>query len=442
MSIRANSKQGIVILIGAVGLAGILIWLAAKKSDAEQNGLVTPTLLTATMLAQDACSDGRIIRAMEGGREVASYNCTSQDAAVAFIAIRDKENHPAPQPVSISLKANDETGKLYPLFIKQINGISLYRIPVGFGKRPASLSVKVTVGVSPKTMKAALKEFKLTKIAEPVRQLTRPSEAEIAKAERYIKIYRLPNGGIDFRLANPDLYRPENGAERTVIKPVCMTYCPPGPEQPDFFEEFASDLDLVKFRVQKYEVSEKTETVVYRNATVVSVNGIRQLILPNIQKVGLVNGQEATVYPQNRVGKTPPELFVRITPGEMPSYFDQSPRASFAWLSPTIEQMGMKGLEVRIGSYMNGVSLVAKGEPVPKPISVIPELKIGVRVQTPRLISSEDFIAAVRKGTPPPENRTRAQAAEVQAKNSPLSTWFPLRVRPNPGWAEVGAGSR
>jgi len=173
----------------------------------------------------------------------------------------------------------------------------------------------------------------------------------------------------------------------------------------------AQDTTALKVRLERYQYIESTETLVYRNASVSSIDGKRSLLLPSSQTIGNIRGTAVTVdqliaprHP-SKEDKNEGTISIKLNraTSNLPAYL--APTVRIMGIQPMADEMGLDVIHTRLAEA-DPSDFPAKTAPVVSKISSIPEIRITLRITTPTLISSQEVTVPLRHGpTPKPQPR-------------------------------------
>jgi hypothetical protein len=400
-------------LVAILGAIALLKNLSAVSSRPERlRGRFGPSFQI-DVLKQEAAFPGKVIRATEKGKEILSYRCVPEDAAVALVSVRERTS--GANLVPHILSAFDPDGRSYAAALRSTGRISLICLEHGFAKRPKSVAVTIEVGPIASPMPQSVIQF--TDIAEGRRLVAVPAPANAPVTA----IFEDRRGFLSIKPTGP---LPANEG----IEPLLMatsfgagTHLKPGLPFLSFLfpQNTGIDIDAVRVRLNRIRYTESEATLVYRNATQVEADGYRYLQFPTRQFTGSILDFDAFIGPVRfgprtfpKAGERRGQIFVRLNPhdpqhrtpepGE-PDY-EPPPILSLIDVWPKPEDLGFSSVRVRLlepsstGAANSGFeqTILSKGTPTREFPFAIPNLKIRVRIRKPAIISSTTVVLPVR----------------------------------------------
>ena len=362
-----------------------------------------------TLLTQEAAVPGKIVLAIKDGKVLGSYRCTSQDAVVAWIYDSERESSDKREHSGISAagfigKVTDEKNQEFPIRCLQIGHLIRLRIPRGFAIKPQGIAITVLDGYYSQTSIPRQKTIVLSQFAEPKRFTRPPINAEVSSADKILRAecYVLPSGASNTTIVpvQPAWSEVLAKHESWSAEVISTAYCPEGPDEPDI-SHYGNQTDAIKVRINRFRYRDSLSYLTYRNARIMTVDGVRMLQLPTTQRVGKLQDAPATIERSQlpRSKKTLHQLssgYLLIKLQRHSHKMEQAVgAASFVSLTPTIDDLGLDILHIRIGGNSVGVDLVPKGQKRSVQISVIPELKIAINISTSYKFASDTLIIPV-----------------------------------------------
>jgi len=390
-----------------VAIVAILIFVNSLRGSPTPNAVRMPSQhFDITLLADEAASPGKTIKAVKDGRILGSYTCSAQDASVAWLydnGATKLDQGLIDQSAMFAVggaQAADESGRPFPFSHVQVGPVVRLVFPRGYAKQPASILFKVFDGRFDHEAKNETKIIKLTHFALPIRSISAPSpsEAKASESDAIAICETQPNGKLAHEIVD--------------VQVVSSSYCPEGSEVPNA-TEYATDTDAVKVRVDRYKSVESITTLIYKDAQIADVNGVRTLRFPTTQDIGYVLDAKAWIQKllpisnqRSSRSSATGDLLVRLDRKQhLETRF--SPKASLASIFPPIAALGLNRIRFRIGDTGYGEDQTSRTKPNQSFTSTVPELKIGIRVTTPVKISSHILILPVHHIKAIPRKRKR-----------------------------------
>ena len=369
------------------------------------------------VLQQEAAETGKEIHVSDNGQEILNYKCRPTDAAIAVLSVRSKDTGEAIAPHFVS--ATDPEGHQYLASIRSTGKVSLLSLQTGFGVRPSSVSVKLLMG--PINSAEAQSTITLTKIAEPHRLLS-PPVGKLAEDAAKIAIATFHHDLKTLKVESTEQLPPNQAILPKLLETSYGAGLRLRAGQPYvsmmFPADSGKDLDAVKVQLDRVEYSEHETELIYKNAVVKTQDGVRYIEFPDRERIGAFPGYEAWVSSS----RPPPgrgllvkntgnrgTISIRARPiisakKKRESGFSAPPIFNLVSVSPRPETMGFGSVRVELfgpmanGSFSNGFidAITADGPLNTKTPQNIPELKVVIRVRTPKLVSSRTVVLPVK----------------------------------------------
>ena len=244
------------------------------------------------VLHQEAAVPGRVVRATQGGKELLSYTCKEDDAAVVMFTMRDLV-HGANVSTKL-LSAKDQSKHQYLAEVVSQADVKLLVLKRGFAVRPKSVTIELGNGNPQSQIKSTIQ---VTAIAEPKRVVAAVSPARVAVEESRIQAYADDSSGvIELRGKRSQLpteydratflglsFSPWDHGERGSLRSLPILY--------------ERSTDWVKVRVDRYRTSSLDTTLVCHGLKLVQVNGKKMIQVPERQLVGKIRDQNVFLEP-------------------------------------------------------------------------------------------------------------------------------------------------
>ena len=338
---------------------------------------------TFQVLSEQAAVPGKVIRASSGGRELASYTCSPDDAAVALVYVTDSNK--TSMIGYATGPAVDSQGRHYTTSFKATDAFCFVSILKGYATAGAAVSVPLRVySVRPITSATpVIHQIVFTHLPPPTRVISPPTGALLAVNESIGVAKTYGDSGevvVDFKnkvLADYEVKQ--------------LSYSPHGVGR-----QYAANSDAVKIQYSPYTNQESQTTLIYKGAKIVSQNNCNLLVLPTTQEVGNICGRVATIGA--RLGEIDQGLQLTHSTGAISVSLGPTPiqpnSAGFVLvgdidcssISPNLQALGLERLDV--GFVGKHVQQFHEKSPDRNPkVTTIPELKLVVRFKS-RLYSA------------------------------------------------------
>jgi len=388
---------GVIALVVIAGIGLVKLWKAPPE-------LTVPPFVKHSyrlnLIDQQEAIPGKLIRASGDGQAPAEYRCTEQDAAVATVFISDSDPNDARLLVSIG-ESKDPEGHLYGAHSKQVGHIAFVILERGFSSKPASVSVQFEVRNEFTTIgKFELNTpIKFTKIAAPKRVLWPPSKAETEYREKLAIAETIDGiGGPFVKIVAKQT--PTNFYQSTVLE---TAFCPSGgPNSVVSLNQRWAHPDAAKVKLDEFETLTTDVTLVYRNAEIQTVNGIRLLVLPTTQTVGEIDGSPQTIQSLPVSAFNPahvkhPQGIITIR-GSVPNAGPPSgisPSIRFVDMTPSVDEMGLSWIHLGVEAFAKADLLTGSTKTQHSGITIIPELKMRFKFSKSVTVGSRTFVLPV-----------------------------------------------
>ncbi|MDR3690709.1 MAG: hypothetical protein P4L46_15125 [Fimbriimonas sp.] len=432
------------ILAGLVTLFAVFAFRSILKPDPSQLPTPMPKVgVDFRLLAQAAASPGKVIPAVKDGRVLASYTCTPQDGAIAWLydyastqTVQGSVVVGAPVPgygyVDGGPVVADGRGRPLPDWVQQKGPLKLVVIPRGYATKPAGVRVLVADGLTPDSFET----IPISAFAEPIQCLAKPSVDETASAEESLgltAVCEVIDGESDWIQLQDRQHRDVGG------RIIRSSFCPEGLFDP---RNYGRETDAVEVLTEDRKEVDSFETLTYRNAQISDVNGIRALRLPTTQVVGHVLDATATIqklmpFSNQRPGHASAngDMFIRLDRKTHPRR-DGIPTAEVDGISPSVDELGLDLLRLRIGDSGTGVDLVGTRGIHRIGPHTIPVLTIKIRIRNWVIQKSKRYVLAVHhvhRPKPPPVPRVAGFGQPMPGPgpgNGALPSTFPQMLVP------------
>ncbi|MDR3692937.1 MAG: hypothetical protein P4L46_26390 [Fimbriimonas sp.] len=412
---RLRSRKRL--LAAVVCLTSILVfsWFefgTRRSVEGADPAKVPPHSYEVDLLTEEACSDGQVVQSVPPDHRHLTYRCTSQDAAAAWVSVRDVRSG---KPASfVRASAEDDAHRRYVTVVREIDQAVLICLERGFSTHPGHVSVKLEFGRIKEPVQNALLTF--SRIASPVAVIQPP-------------VNGIPRPMTATFLSGPNtltysLARPLAPGEHLAAHVLATTYCQAASDSEglpnEFVTAYGGDSDAIKVRLDRYRLEDKEVVLHYRNARIAKVDGFYTLILPTDQIVGVLGKDSAVIRSQ----KMPSETVVQTTiphaslnivlenqrkalqydagvnaPIAPPTAPSADAKWTFLGMSPRLDDLGLAWLALRIrqrpdphsdkptsslfAQVIRSSSAKHKGLPME-----VPSLDLRFRIRAPSIIDS------------------------------------------------------
>ena len=411
------------IAVAIMAIAAVIVLIKQLKGDdVTAPAPIRERAYKLRLLSQEAASDGKVVSAIKDGKVIGGYKCTAQDAAVAWLFDDGATKY---SQIEV-LPTITDGSRQYHNFGWFTDG-PLMRVvfPRGYRSKPKS----VAITFRPPGRYGASQAFQMTHFADPTRFLQAPKNAQPSGPDPDVSAQCTvtPDGSMSIHVdsIHPSIQEMALRREKLQYHVLCSSFCPPGPQSPYF--EFGNESDAIQIIVNRYREVDSVVTLIYKNAQIESVNGVRLLRLPTTQDVGTILGNKATVqkllpFPstQRNQSKSEGDMIIRLDRKSQILAWEY-PRAEIIGISPTVDQLGLDILKFRIAdTYSTTLRSTKKSA---TGAFVIPELKIFVRITDWKRLGSENLVLPVQ------HVRNGGQKAR-ESVNEPLSKGFSVNLPP------------
>lgn len=360
--------------------------------------------LKATLVAQEEGHDGKLVEVRDGGRVVASYRCTANDAAVAVVSVQDGDDQDRLVWYDAGA-ATDPGGNEYALLSNRVGHFFFFTLLRGFGITPKSVVAKghfeVVVPLArqqPDEVKPYEGKgftFTFTKIAAPQRFLTAPTGKALAEAEK-VAVANYDPGSNTVRLSFPSNQHPTAnivGASFCTGDVLRMLQPPKN--------VIYKQTGVVKVRFMDWRSHQTNPWFVsYRNAKVVTKNGRRQIVFPTSQDIGQIEDGQAHIEstPERSISFKPAkeqvgDVHISINDGAR-NGFDQ-PKLTLLSMTPSVEEMGLDAVNLLVEKYRFNQRVLAKPNFKGHLATTIPQLTFQFQLTHTESAGSRDLILPV-----------------------------------------------
>lgn len=279
------------------------------------------------LLLQAAATPGKVIHATQGGKDVLTYTCSNEDAAVALFTMRDKAT--GDDVIPAVEEAKDKDGRPYNVTLQVTGSVNVLTLKKGFPTQPESVSVAIRNIFVQKGRRSSI-QFR--NISPPKRVLPPPTRIQAQEGEKIVQVKAYddtaslsvvpaatPPGGFArtslLALSYSDVQNPMSGTAfmGLYLPPMTPYYC--------------KAVDSAKLRVDQFKPVSSIVTFAYKDAKVVQANGKNFVWLPTPQTVGLLAGCKVSMsnrlpYKKPAPSKKPirdeQEIDLRFTPETIP----------------------------------------------------------------------------------------------------------------------------
>lgn len=333
----ATSGQALSFKAGWLCLFAIVcfIWAASKLShrtappdliSADKAPFKSDADIQIDMLLQVAATPGRVIQASQGDKQLFTYKCSDDDAAVAVFMARGKAT--GKDGVVEVADAKDPDGNLYCARLQAIGSVNVLVLKRGFAKRPDFVTVKVKSLYIQKQWQSSIR---FHNISEPQRVLPPATPAQTLEGERIIHVKALDDSG-DLLVHLAPL--PSGAFAATSL--LALSYAQvenPGLNlgAAEFYESamtpyYSRSVDSAKLHIDVFKPVSTVTTLNYKKARIVQANGKNFLWLPTLQHVGLLGGRQVTLgnqlphkmrIPSRKSSRSDQEIDVRFSPSDI-----------------------------------------------------------------------------------------------------------------------------
>ena len=303
---KQNLTGTAIVAVVIIAAASVITFFRVKSAAEPAPVIGQSRRFNYELLTQQAASPGKVVRAVKDGKVLASYTCTSQDAAVAFLF--DSQEPTSEKPEMFGLPADigtgqawDEQNHAYPIRCLQKGALIRLRVPRGYSKKPKTVSFRVFDGLDTSTSIPKLKSIVLDQFAEPERSIPPLTMKEIKSADDILRIdsYFYSNwvGYTNMKLAPHVQSELQKNNESWTEDLLSTAFCPEGTDEPEF-DRYRSQLDVIKVRINRIRHRKRVITLTYRNAQIVTIDGERVLQFPTTQQVGMLEDAQASIDKQ------------------------------------------------------------------------------------------------------------------------------------------------
>lgn len=434
MNLR-DSRVQIIVGCLVIVILGVAVYKATQKPSAppspvqvgpqqtaQQNPPPAEQGVQVDVIEQVAATTGKVIHAKQSGREILTYTCKPEDAAIAVFTIRDRTSGANVAPAIMG--AADPQGRDYIAYIEPLGGggpAQLLTLKRGFQVKPSSVTVTLGDGSG-----KAQGTIKFTEIAEPIRYVSsssvQPGAEKIARAEID------EHGGIAVKQV--ETLPADQHDEITLLDSSYMPINVPSGDFPwTLTKNYQDCLDAVRVRIDRMGTVGANIALHYKSAKIVEANGKGFVWFPQKEVIGTVEGHKITLSNElprpneKTVAKTepgneevdlkwiyddPPKSNGPIAGGIGAGVSADAPSVDLVGVSPSLETFGLHAMRVDLrsadfahGSIRGFDQNMESGPKVPPPtIGTLQEVVFSIYEKKTDKISSRTIVLPVHRSSP------------------------------------------